>query len=137
MFNWNVLWSEDYNSTSTAQKMNFSIQDFFSKCGQIRRKLRFLSHLLKKSLMENFISVEEDFPSQFNFVASKTAPSFSQRGPIWKTVLEEIFQLFSGEEHFVIITFATSLCSTYSRYSQYFARNSLKKYVGHNNWKKP
>ena len=22
------------------------------------------------------------FPSQFNFVASKTAPSFSQRGPI-------------------------------------------------------
>ena len=100
MFNWNVLWSEDYNSTSTAQKMNFSIQDFFSKCGQIRRKLRFLSHLLKKSLMENFIfwvqcSVEEDFPSQFNFVASKTAPSFFQRGPIWKTVLEEIFQLFS------------------------------------------
>ena len=37
----------------TAQKMKFSIKDFFSKCDQIRRKLRILSHLLKKSLMEN------------------------------------------------------------------------------------
>ena len=38
-----------------AQKMNFSTKDFFSKCDQIRRKLRIWSHLLKKSLMENFI----------------------------------------------------------------------------------
>ena len=35
--------------------MMFSIEDFFSKCDQIRRKLRIWSHLLKKSLMENFI----------------------------------------------------------------------------------
>ena len=33
----------------TAQKMTFSIKDFFSKCDQG------CSHLLKKSLMENFI----------------------------------------------------------------------------------
>ena len=33
----------------------FSIKDFFSKCDQIRRYLRIWSHLLKKSLMENFI----------------------------------------------------------------------------------
>ena len=39
----------------TAQKMKFSIQDFFRKCDQIRRKLQILSHLLKKSLTENFI----------------------------------------------------------------------------------
>ena len=39
----------------TAQKMKFSIKDFFSKCDQIRSFLRILSHLLKKSLMENFI----------------------------------------------------------------------------------
>ena len=39
----------------TAQKMKFSIKDFFSKCDQIRRKLRIWSHLLKKSIMENFI----------------------------------------------------------------------------------
>ena len=35
--------------------MKFSIKDFFSKCDQIRRKLRISSHLLKKSLIENFI----------------------------------------------------------------------------------
>ena len=39
----------------TAQKMKFSINDFFSKCQQIRRKVRIWSHSLKKSLMENFI----------------------------------------------------------------------------------
>ena len=39
----------------TAQKMMFFMTDLFSKCDQIRRKLRLWSHLLKKSLMENFI----------------------------------------------------------------------------------
>ena len=39
----------------TAQKMKFSIKDFFSKCDQIHRKLRIRSHLLKKFLIENFI----------------------------------------------------------------------------------
>ena len=42
-------------SSYTAQKMKFSIKDFFAKCDEIRRKLRIWSHLLKKSLMENFI----------------------------------------------------------------------------------
>ena len=37
-----------------AQKMKFSIKNFFIKCDQILRKLRIWSHLLKKSLMENF-----------------------------------------------------------------------------------
>ena len=46
----------------TAQKMKFSIKDFFSKYDQIRRKLRIWSHLLKKSLMENFISCAVLFP---------------------------------------------------------------------------
>ena len=32
----------------------FSIEDFFSTCDQIRKKLWIWSHLLKKSLMENF-----------------------------------------------------------------------------------
>ena len=39
----------------TGQKIKLTIQDFFSKCDQIRRKLRIWLHLLKKSLMENFI----------------------------------------------------------------------------------
>ena len=39
----------------TAQKMKFSIKDFFCKCDQNNIFLRIWSHLLKKSLMENFI----------------------------------------------------------------------------------
>ena len=42
-------------SFCTAQEIKFSINNFFSKCDQIRRKLRIWSHLLKKSLMGNFI----------------------------------------------------------------------------------
>ena len=39
----------------TTQKMKFPIKDFFSKCDQICSFLRIWSHLLKKSLMEDFI----------------------------------------------------------------------------------
>ena len=48
--------------------MNFSIKDFFSKCDQIRRKLRIWSDLLKKSLMENFMFCAVSFliSSSFN-----------------------------------------------------------------------
>ena len=46
-----------WNSNYTAQKLKFSIQIFFSKWDQIRRKLRTWSHLLKKPLIENFIFV--------------------------------------------------------------------------------
>ena len=46
------------HAAPTARKMNFSIKGFFSKCDQIRGFLRICSHLLKKSLMENFIFVQ-------------------------------------------------------------------------------
>ena len=51
------LWFErpQFPLSITTQKMKFSIKDFFSKCDQIRRFLRICSHLMKKSLMENFI----------------------------------------------------------------------------------
>ena len=46
----------------TAQKLKFSIENFVSKCGQIRKKyLRIWSHLLKKYLTENFIFVRYIF----------------------------------------------------------------------------
>ena len=48
------------NTSITAQKMKFSIKDFFSKCDQIHRKLRIWSHLLKKFVMENFIFCPEN-----------------------------------------------------------------------------
>ena len=43
--------------TITAQKITFSIKDFFSKCVEIRSFFGIWSHLLKKSLMENFFAV--------------------------------------------------------------------------------
>ena len=49
------VWASRVKESYTAQKMKFSIKDFFSKCDQIRRKLRIWSHLLKKSLTKNFI----------------------------------------------------------------------------------
>ena len=42
----------------TVQKMKFSIEDFFSKCDQIRSKLRIWLHLLKKSFMETSFFVQ-------------------------------------------------------------------------------
>ena len=46
------------NDFFTAQEMKFSIKDFFSKCDQICSFLGIWSHLLRKSLMENFIFVQ-------------------------------------------------------------------------------
>ena len=55
--------------------MKFSIKDFFSKSDQIRRKLRIWSHLLKKSLVENFLfcAVNDEY------MALNLIP---QRGPL-------------------------------------------------------
>ena len=53
----NQYYVPDFYFTDTTQKMKFSAKDFFSKCDQICRKLRIWSHILKKSLMENFCAV--------------------------------------------------------------------------------
>ena len=50
------IMSRKEKTNITAQKMKFSVKDFFSKCDQICKKFRIWSHLLKKSLLENFIS---------------------------------------------------------------------------------
>ena len=42
----------------TAQKVKLSVKDFFSECDYIRSFLQIWSHLLKKSLIENFIFVQ-------------------------------------------------------------------------------
>ena len=41
--------------TTLHKKMKFSIKDYFSTCDQILSFMRIWSHLLKKSLMENFV----------------------------------------------------------------------------------
>ena len=54
-----VFWESIFRIT--AQRIKFSIKDFFSKCDQIRSFLWIWSHLLRKSLMENFIFGALDF----------------------------------------------------------------------------
>ena len=49
------VWSQIPRRHTPHKKMKFFIEDFFSKCDQIRRKLRIWSRLLMKSVMENFI----------------------------------------------------------------------------------
>ena len=48
-------WREHIQRPITQQKMKFSIKDFSSKCDQIHSFHRIWLHLLKNSLMENFI----------------------------------------------------------------------------------
>ena len=50
--------------------MKFVINGIFSKCEQIRRKLRIGSHLLKKSSMENFIICAVVLSRSPNYVLS-------------------------------------------------------------------
>ena len=56
--------------------MKFSIKDFFSKCDQIWSILRICSHLLKKSLMGNFIFCAVVF-KEFTLLVSQFWYSFS------------------------------------------------------------
>ena len=64
---------------STAQKMKFSIKDFFRKCDQICKKLRIWSHLLNKFLMENFIfcAVKRTNSAEFEKGSLKTSENLS------------------------------------------------------------
>ena len=82
--------------------MKFSITNFFSKCDQIPIKLRIWLHLLKKSVMENFIFCAVDFPqknSSDNFV--KFTEKHAQRSALLtKNLRHKCFPLittrFSG-----------------------------------------
>ena len=59
---------EQVRYANTTRKMKFSIKDFFSKCDQNRSFLRIWSHVLKKPIMENFISCTvKDIVFEFEF----------------------------------------------------------------------
>ena len=112
--------------------MEFSIKDFFSKCDQIRRKLRIWSNLLKKSLMENFIfSTVKHFSRgdiHNDAMAFSTVPriAFKIPPPCWIKgffFLEVIFLLFPN----VLNTFFF-LCKDYLRLS--CNRDSLVNDIG-------
>ena len=61
----------------TAQKMKFSIEDLFSKCDQIRRKLQIWSRLLKKFLKKKFIFCA--VIAQINHTLFHSIESFTSR----------------------------------------------------------
>ena len=60
---------------NTAQKMKFAIENFFSKCDQIRSKTAYFVTLLNKSLMQNLIFFKQYkdllFPSQLIQLTSR------------------------------------------------------------------
>ena len=67
--------------------MKFSIKDFFSKCDQIRSFLRILSHILKKSLMENFCAVRttdgNDTSSNYGVTNDNDNSNGNLRNDLW------------------------------------------------------
>ena len=75
----------------TAQKMKFSIKDFFSKCYQICTKQRIWSHLFKKSLMENSI-----FPCSVCYISN--------------LVVFPFYILVLGQQFIVLLRFFTGNC---------------------------
>ena len=68
--NWVMFWQK---RLLAAQKMKFSVKDFFSKYDQIRKKLRIWSHLLKNSLLETFLFLSSGcFASNSNSILQKS-----------------------------------------------------------------
>ena len=74
-----------------AQTVKFFIKDFFSKCALIRSFLRIWSHLLKKSLMGNFIfcAVNSSPDSNHFIICSKFSNSFHA------AIVSSIFVIFT------------------------------------------
>ena len=78
-----------HNACLTAQKMKFSIKDFFSKCDQIRRKL------LKKAGMENliFCAVLKTFIGRYVFNSNRKAFNY---------ILSKVLRFSSACMHYTI-----------------------------------
>ena len=77
----------------TAQKLKFSIKDFFSKFDQIRSFLWIWSHLHKKYLMENFIFcavrnaiTRKDFTDEQFFCSKVCSKTTKDLKNFWKSV---------------------------------------------------
>ena len=64
-----LSFDESYKSSAIAQRMKFSIKDFFSTCDQIHRYLRIRLHLLKKSSMETFIFCAVCTPAEIVYLS--------------------------------------------------------------------
>ena len=108
--------------------MKFSIKDLLSKCDQIRRKLRIRSHILKKSLMENFIFcavnciIESQLTESLIIITNKEVKLRNNKAFFANSFqLSPLYELFSSAvlslpelvvQHFLLIgsTSETLLC---------------------------
>ena len=96
--------------------MKFPIKDFFSKCGQIRRKLRIWSHLLKKPPTENFICCVVSLagmPSYFHF--SLMLEIFENSWWVW--IISFVKNLLLCEFHFIVCLRYFTLVTRYGNTS--------------------
>ena len=96
----------------TAQKIKFSINDFSSKCDQIRRKLGIWSHLLKKPLMKNFIFL----CSAFNF-CQLSQLTILAIGATWNTFFPVYYQ--SQQTQFLELPWRLILHANYRGWQPY------------------
>ena len=106
-FIWSLvpIWMMILSSSFTAQKMKFYIKDFFSKCDQIRWKLRIWSHSLKKSLLENFIFCAVFLKIRNPFTSGEF--SFSHPANIQFTTISVVPFFLCSEFRTVIFSFAS------------------------------
>ena len=79
------------------------MKDFFSKCNPIRRKLRILSHLLKKSLIENFIFCALNLHYEGSVITNQSHISwlFTKNTKQTKNTLSANFSSYSKDHHFI------------------------------------
>ena len=88
LFRIGSLLFSDFLLEIQCKKMKFSVKNFSSKCDHIRRKLRIWSHLLKKSLIENFMSW---VVLGFNKVIKVTGPIFLRNSYYAENGINESF----------------------------------------------
>ena len=138
--NGNVCSTNFYVDASTAQKMKFSIKGFFSKCDQIHSFMRIWSHLLNKSLTENF-----DFCVVFGLSSAprdftklmKVARSFLRKRFVRITIyLEDMLLMADSLEVLLIardkVIFLLQNFGAFNQHSKVNTRSDIKFGVSRN-----
>ena len=116
--------------------MKFSINAFFIKCDQIRNVLRIWSHLLKKSLTENFIFCAVYIPSKHSSWwrrledVLKTSFVFVFRRRLQDVLVKTNIFVLAICLQDVFKTFSRRLAKTSSRRFENVFKTSLKRLQG-------
>ena len=91
--------------------MKFSIKDFFSKYDQISSFLQILLHLLKKSLIENFIFCALNLHYEGSVITNQSHISwlFTKNTKQTKNTLSANFSSYSKDHHFISTVIGTEV----------------------------